>query len=448
MSKIPRLAIGAFGEGVMGTVEPAATRYITWALADLLSRSSHLPTRRQVQLFRGDDRPAGDRAARAAAGLQSRQLDSWTMSAGTCRELFLLGCHGKEIALVEGTYGARSEVPSDLNQLADWLQMPRLVVLDSRCLSDCRLPRRPRAVDAVLLDHVPSRSAFCALATTLEAVWGVPVVGGLEANPRVREVLDHATPGSTPWREALRAVAAQLAMWTDLERLERLAASAVPFDEPLAVAKENLPKLRLAVAWDDAFNGPTPDFIEMLESKGAEVRDFSPLRDEALPGECDLVYLGCGRVDEHAAELAANTCMLLALRQHAWHGRRVLADGDGLAYACSSLIDAKHRHHTLTGLLSATARRQGPHRVAPVQTQLAGDCWLAPAGTWLRGYRCCHWTLDHEPASRAGLDATREILVSRRTIATQLRVHYAARPDLMRAIFAPRPGTMIAAAAV
>ncbi len=48
---------------------------------------------------------------------------------------------------------------------------------------------------------------------------------------------------------------------------------------------------------DDAFHCYFPDTLDLLELRGATVCDFSPLRDERLPVDTDIVYFGCGRPD-------------------------------------------------------------------------------------------------------------------------------------------------------
>src|SRR4029077_935542 len=99
----------------------------------------------------------------------------------------------------------------------------------------------------------------------------------------------------------------------------------------LSVPRGNV---RVAVAYDEAFNCYFPDTLDMLELRGATVRVFSPLRDECLPADTDIVYLGCGSTHEHAAALAGNHCMLLALKEHVCSGKRIYGEGGGLAYLC------------------------------------------------------------------------------------------------------------------
>ena len=88
----------------------------------------------------------------------------------------------------------------------------------------------------------------------------------------------------------------------------------------------------MAYAYDEAFGRYFPDTIEALEALGADLIEFSPLRDESLPDRVDLVMIGCGMPDNHADELASNHSMMAALGKHVCLGRRIYSEGGGTAY--------------------------------------------------------------------------------------------------------------------
>jgi cobyrinic acid a,c-diamide synthase len=72
--------------------------------------------------------------------------------------------------------------------------------------------------------------------------------------------------------------------------------------------------LTLALADDEAFNFYYPDNLTLLERCGVNIVRFSPLRDSELP-PCQMIWLGGGYPEIHAAGLAANTSMLAQLRE-------------------------------------------------------------------------------------------------------------------------------------
>ena len=65
---------------------------------------------------------------------------------------------------------------------------------------------------------------------------------------------------------------------------------------------------------------------------GADLLEFSPLRDESLPANVDLVMIGCGHPDREAETLAGNHSLISALKHHVCKGRRLYAEGGGAAY--------------------------------------------------------------------------------------------------------------------
>ena len=89
---------------------------------------------------------------------------------------------------------------------------------------------------------------------------------------------------------------------------------------------------------DEAFGAYFPDTLESLESLGAELREFSPLRSESLPEDVDLVMIGCGFPDCHAQDLAANVSLIAALRSFVCQGGRLYAESGGTAYLSRTMV--------------------------------------------------------------------------------------------------------------
>ncbi len=215
MSQLPRLAIGALD----ADVDPQP---ICWALLALLSARGQ-----QVQHFFSTASFARLEGAKSATGANSRHLDSWLMTPETCREAFAHGAARAELAIVEGRYAQsydRAWRGGKLDELCDWLDLPRVAVLDASQIGDCRLPARPRQIDALLLDKVQSPQHFAHLQTTLESLWKIPVLGGLDAQCAVRKLLASLPSGTVPQKELCQQLAVGLNRYLRLDRLRQLAA--------------------------------------------------------------------------------------------------------------------------------------------------------------------------------------------------------------------------------
>ncbi len=146
------------------------------------------------------------------------------MTPETCREIFAHGAAQATTAVVEGRFAQACGQPwrgGQLDQLCDWLDLPRVAVVDAAQVGDCRLPARPRQVDALLIDNLRSPAHYARLQTTLEALWKLPVLGGMDVQTSVRESLAALPAGSTPPQELCRQLATGLQRYVRLDRLRR-----------------------------------------------------------------------------------------------------------------------------------------------------------------------------------------------------------------------------------
>ncbi|HET6879488.1 MAG TPA: hypothetical protein VFI31_05015 [Pirellulales bacterium] len=436
MLRLPRVALGTIQHD-------SSTQPMCWALMDAFRRRG-----RQLQHFLSRSCFCPRNGALAITGVNSRHLDTWLMNRPVCREIFVHGCSGRDLAVIEGRFpgpDGSSPQASSLDTLCDWLDLPRLVVLDVSQFDTCQLPERPLQIDGLLLDRVPSPSAAFRMQTSFETLWDVPVLAALGELPRLRAAIARLPCGAVPPIELCRELGDQFEQFCRLELIESLASRRdMP---PVAASVFPMQRRRLrravtvAVAYDPAFNCYFPDTLELLEMHGANVVDFSPLRDEVLP-DADVVYLGCGHPELYAHALSSNHCMLLALRNHIRAGRRVYAEGGGLAYLCQRLETSDGEMAPMVGALPAMARLNRQMATPmPVEATLARQNWLAPAGASLRGYLNGHWTL--EPVGPlisylSGPQRELDLVGQYQVIGSRLHLNFAAQPQLLQGFFKPR----------
>jgi cobyrinic acid a,c-diamide synthase len=428
MGRLPRIALGSLQPQV-------DSQPLAWALlAALTSRGF------QVQHFLSRACFTARDAVPSITGLQSRHLDSWSMSAEICRELFLRGADDCDLAIVEGSLAEDTAVAagSRLPPLCEWLSLPQVGFLDVTRLERCCLPPRPRGLSGLLLDQVRDQGDFYRWQTCLESLWGVPVLGALEALPRVRRAIAAIPFGGVPDAGLCQGLGASLTRWTDLDQLMRIAGSASPLESSSSSfsAGETKAPIRVAVAYDAAFHCYFPDTLELLELCGATVVNFSPLKDESLPPGTDIVYFGCGHPERFAKELAANCCIQTALRTHICSGRRIYAEGGGLAYLCRYIQDLDGKCLPMSGVLPATARlNPQPVSLEPLEATLAAGNWLAPSGSVLRGYLNTYWIVEPcgELACYLAEPGHEHDLVGRHhAVGSRLHLNFAAQPAVFR----------------
>ncbi len=452
MSILPRLAVG--------TIQSEAdSQPMVWAVLNALEQEG---VRTQSFLSRACFRPCD--GAATISGNRARHLDSWLMTPNVCRQTFLRSASSSDLAMVEGRYDQASSercgchelqvggtaTGGSLDVLCEWLGLPRVAVVDVQLLKNCHIPRRPTA-DAVLLDRVGGACDFHRWQTNLESLWGIRVIGGMSECATIRQSIAELAGAAKPTREWCDALADDWRQYSDVKEIMALATrQGIARDWPTQAEEGQaaLPRtaVRVAVAYDEAFHCYFPDTLDVLELRGATVRVFSPLRDECLPPETDLVYLGCGSTHEHAAALAENHCMLMALKEHVCSGKRIYAEGGGLAYLCQHIETADGKRTPVVGALRAVARRNPVRQMpTPVEVTLAADSWLGATGTKLRGYRNGNWSL--EPAgciTRLAHEGETELdLVGRhQAIGSRIHFNFAAQPNLLGGFLRPCPAAL------
>lgn len=434
MARLPRVAIG--------TIQPDAdAQPVLWALMESLRRHSL-----QVQSFRSRACFPPYQGETTVTGLAPRHLDSWLMSPAMCRDVFLRGSRAADLAIVEGRFRPARLADCDggsLEPLCHWLNLPRLVILDVARLDLCRLPRRLRDVEGVLLDGVASERQLAQITAELEILWRIPVLGSLERTASLTAQLESLPQGGRLPPELCRELGNRFMRHWHRERIWRLAAEReLPETRLHELCPEPMQtRLTLAVAFDEAFNGYFPDTLDWLELRGASVIDFSPLRDEALPPEANVVYLGCGHPERYASALSENHCMKAALRNHLRAGRRFYAEGGGLAYLCEQMETSQGSRHCMVGIVPAVARRQRePRWPYPVELTLPHSTWLGSHGERLRGYRNAHWDLQPlgSKTSFAVQDSEHlEIVGGFQAVGSLVHLNFAAQPEYLRRFFYP-----------
>lgn len=124
----------------------------------------------------------------------------------------------------------------------------------------------------------------------------------------------------------------------------------------------------IAVAKDEAFSFAYSHILSSWREAGAEIRFFSPLADQPLPG-CDSVFLPGGYPELHAGKIAGNSNFLESLRLCAKSGIPVYGECGGFMVLGEGLVDKFGNTHAMAGLLPAVTtfangRRQLGYRRA------------------------------------------------------------------------------------
>ena len=241
-----------------------------------------------------------------------------------------------------------------------------------------------------------------------------------------------------PWQE----FAATLEQTLDIDALLTLSQSTnLPAGEwPALPAADAGAGLTLAIADDEAFNFYYPDNITLLERTGLNIVRFSPLHDTCLP-DCQMIWLGGGYPELHAAALARNVSMLKQLRAAHQRGVAIYAECGGLMYLGSSLEDSNGDTWLMADIIPGHSKMgKRLTRFGYCEAQAAQQTLLAAEGEVLRGHEF-HYS-DFTPETPAVMNC-RKVRDGKtlqawsggwqvgNTFASYLHVHFAQRPQML-----------------
>lgn len=448
MNQLPRLALATPSEGP----EPSAA---SLALLAGLSAKSW-----RIQHFRARACPTATEAVGQATGFPGRHLDSWLMPDDLCRAVFVRGTRRAELAVVEGTLEeptatlecGHHDRPGGLRPIVETLDLPIVAVVPCRRWEGVHLPQLPEGTEAVLLDGLESADDFEPLQRMIALTKKVPVIGAVEALPGVREALRHAPRDQFLPEELFQQLGTSFLRFANLCAIRSLARRDFPWPVPECPPCGRR-KFRVAYARDEAFGTYFPDTLETLEGLGAELVEFSPLRDESLPEAIDLVMIGCGFPDLHAEALAENYSLISALRSHVCRGQRIYSEGGGTAYLGRSMI-LPDRQVFGAGILPFDAELLPlPPAPLPATRRLTRDSWLGPKGTTVRGYRANRWRLIPGagpldcPSCHGELSAEGDFFYHHHAVGGLMHLHLGALPEVVAAFAGPhRPSLTLPSA--
>ena len=392
--RIPRLVIAATQSG------SGKTTLVTGILAALRAQGL------RVQSYKVGPDYIDPGYHALASGLPAHNLDTWLMPPERLKEIFARTAQGADLALIEGVMGlydgGRKGVSSTA-EIAKLLDAPVLLVIDAKSMgaSAAAIALGFRRYDpevkleGVLLNRLGSDTHEAMIREAMAKV-DMPVLGAMRRDDSLKMPERHL--GLLPAeeneeRDIVRKMGEKAALSVNLTALIRLASDAVPFALPqeqiFSARKEagsQQSKVRIAVARDEAFSFYYPESLEVLESLGAEIFFFSPLKDVVLP-EVDGVLLGGGFPEMFAEELAANVSLRRSLRDAGDMGMPIYAECGGYMYLMEKLVDFDGKSYEMVGLIpSAVQMNRRLQMVGYVEAELCCDTILGACGKKLRGH--------------------------------------------------------------
>lgn len=151
-------------------------------------------------------------------------------------------------------------------------------------------------------------------------------------------------------------------------------------------------KVRIGVAFDEAFSFYYTENFALMEEMGAEILRFSPMHDKEIPEGVSALLFGGGYPEIYAKELAENISMLESIRRAIADGMPCIAECGGFMYLNRTLEDEKGEKHALAGALPGDAFPVHKlSRFGYIEATAEKDGLLALRGEKIRGHEFHYW---------------------------------------------------------
>jgi len=335
-----------------------------------------------------------------ASGRDCFNLDTWLVPKQKLSPFFVDMARDADISIIEGVmglYDGGREGVSSTAEIAKALNAPVILVIDCKAMaaSAGAIALGFREFDkdlnfaGVILNRLGSTNHERMIRDTMERL-NIPVIGAIHRNDKMHSPERHL--GLTPVTEvdpteAIDTIRNAVNIEVDLNLLLTIARSAPTIvEDSLYSKKQNSKRVRIGVAFDEAFSFYYPASLKALEEKGAELIYFSPLKDSVLP-EVDGLLFGGGFPEMFLTQLSVNEGLRQSIKVVADAGIPIYAECGGLMYLCEGVTNFDNVTAPMVGIVPATCTMQDKlQKVGYVTATALEDNILCKKGESLKGH--------------------------------------------------------------
>lgn len=373
---------------------------------------------------------------REVLGVDSKNLDRFFSEEDILKEGYLKHTKDADITITEGVMGfydgmSLDSVKGSSYDVAQTLGLPVILVINARgaamtlaaVVKGIAEFRPDSNIRGILLNRV-SAMLYPRLKEMLENELArighdeIKIVGYMPENEAFHLESRHlglVTPQEMEnLQEKVRQAGEILTKTVGLELLEQIAGEAAVWKAEVSEESEKIGSLkslnypvRIAVARDEAFCFYYKDNLELLESLGCELIEFSPLRDEKLPDNISGLILGGGYPELYGKQLSENQSMLTSIRKALMQEKiPCLAECGGFMYLHEEMEDADGNVWKLVGRIHGKTfptgklvrfgyvnlqRNLDEDQISELKERMSlADSWILP-GENIRAHEFHYW---------------------------------------------------------
>ncbi len=157
--------------------------------------------------------------------------------------------------------------------------------------------------------------------------------------------------------------------------------------------------VKIAVAYDDAFNFYYQDNIDYLVKAGAEIEYFSPLENESIPKDANGLIIGGGYPELFAMDLSINTNTKDSIIRAVKSGMPYIAECGGFMYL-NKAVKTEEGFFEMCGIFNSVC--QNTKRLTHfgyVKLTSQENSVFGKAGTKIRGHEFHYYHCENEGSS-------------------------------------------------
>jgi cobyrinic acid a,c-diamide synthase len=351
---------------------------------------------------------------RHVTGRACRNLDAVLTSEAYIRQCFVQHTQSIDCALIEGVMGlfdgaTGADDYASTAHVARLLELPVLLILNCSSLARsiaaiahgyATFDPRVR-IAGVVLNRVGSDRHLELLKAALEPL-NLPVMGVLRRQDDITIPDRHL--GLIPTNEltGLQPILDKLAhlgeTCFDWSQLMPLLACHPPTPKPTLAAPPSIfpLRVRVAIAQDAAFSFYYADNLDLLETLGAELVYWSPLKDKTLPKGVQGLFFGGGFPEVFAGELSQNQPLRQWVQATIQAGIPTYAECGGLMYLCDQIMDFEQQTYPMVNIFPAIAQMGKRLTLGYRQATALQNSSLVQKGDRLWGHEFHRSTLTHK----------------------------------------------------
>ena len=300
-------------------------------------------------------------------GNKSYNLDFFLMGEDGVRESFLK--HHKNFSIAEGVMGLYDGIDNSLDNgssahISRILNLPVILIVDGTGRSTSiaaeimgyqNFDKRVNII-GVIINKVSSEKTYEILKEAVEKYCKIKCFGYI---PKIENIsLSSRHLGLVEayevydLKEKIEVLKNEFQKTIDLKAIYETAEinPCCELKNTFSDFKDRYKNVKIGIAKDNAFSFYYNDNIEFLENMGAEIKYFSPLKDEKIPDDVDMLYFGGGYPENYAAELENNILMINSIRDFYNKNGVIYGECGGFIYLSKKLITLDGREYNFVNL--------------------------------------------------------------------------------------------------